>query len=65
MRMTRKMTQYELADRTGMPQPNIARLEKEIKQGVELCTLHKLSIALGCDVVISGHSVNFVEKIVC
>lgn len=62
MRTLRKMSQYELADRTGMPQPNIARLEKEIKQGVELCTLNKLSIALSCNVVISGHSIKFVEK---
>lgn len=56
------MSQYELADRSDIPQPNIARLEKEIKPGVELCTLQKLSIALGCNVLIAGHSVKFVEK---
>jgi HTH-type transcriptional regulator / antitoxin HipB len=46
-RIEQGMTQAELAERAGMKQPNVARLEAG-KQNLTLGLLQRLAAALGC-----------------
>ncbi len=47
MRVLAGLTQEQLAERTGMKQPSIARLEAgRIKPGLE--TIHRIAAACGC-----------------
>lgn len=48
MRQQRKLTQAELARRTGFHRPNLIRLEKATGGTPDLSTLARLSRALGC-----------------
>ena len=53
LRMEREITQVELAERVGLSQPSIARLESGKVKNVELKTLVKIAAALGTRVKIT------------
>ena len=48
LRLERKMTQQELADRAGISQPVISRLEREARANVNADVLKRLAQVLGC-----------------
>lgn len=50
LRKARDVTQVELAERVGLTQPAIARLESDSVKNVELKTLVKVAAALGARV---------------
>jgi transcriptional regulator with XRE-family HTH domain len=48
LRAERKLTQQELADRAGISQPIISRLERQTRANVNADVLKGLALALGC-----------------
>lgn len=52
LRVERELTQTELADRLGVKQPVIAKLEGEAGKDIKLSTLLKVAAALGARVKI-------------
>lgn len=51
LRMTKGMSQAELARESGIAQPQLSRLERGRNQNPDLGTLRKISMALNIDVV--------------
>lgn len=50
VREMRGLSQYELAQRSGMSPQNIQKLEQGRAKGIQLDTLDALCEALGCDI---------------
>ena len=48
LRTAKRLTQQELADRAGISQPIISRLEKNVRANVNADVLKGLAKALGC-----------------
>jgi transcriptional regulator with XRE-family HTH domain len=48
LRTKRRLTQQELADRAGISQPVICRLEKDVRANVNADVLKRLAEVLGC-----------------
>jgi transcriptional regulator with XRE-family HTH domain len=48
LRLKRRWTQQELADRAGVVQPIISRLENHARANVHADVLKRLALALGC-----------------
>ena len=46
----RKLTQAELARRTGLSETNIRQIYHETRNGIQFATLEKICLALGCSV---------------
>lgn len=61
IRNIRGMSQKELAKRIESNQPYIARIEKEIPDGLNISTVKKLSKELGCQAIITHSKIFFQE----
>lgn len=48
LRLSKGLSQTQLADKMGMQQPSIARIERGAED-IKLSTIEKLSVALGVD----------------
>ena len=63
LRMEKKWTQKELADRAGISQPIISRLETDERSNVNASVLKGLAKALGCttDYLVGMHEYDDAE----
>ncbi len=63
MRLKRGLSQKALAQKIGTQQPNVAVMEREpMPMGISLNTLLKINGALGCQAMITGTKIHFVEN---